>query len=169
MELDITKVLLAPGMEIPFEANVELPPQDVTGDTVTFDTISLKGTACAMDDTVRLAGTLHTTAHAPCAMCLAPANAELELDFDEVFRKDADEFVDEAFHYEGSKVPLDQLALTLVMLNLPMRFLCREDCDGGEQAQKWRADVSKSSCEDGSPSQRPFEALQHLLTKDEEV
>ena len=169
MELDISKALLSPGTEFPFAAEVTVPPQDVIGETVTFDTVSLRGHYSALDGTVRLAGELMTTARAACAMCLNPVRVPMRLDFDETFRKDANETEDEVFRYEGGKVTLDQMALTLTMLNLPMRFLCREDCDGGQTLQAYQQDIFKSSCEEESPTQRPFEALQRLLTKDEEV
>jgi uncharacterized protein len=169
MELDISKALLSPGTEFPFAVEVTVPPQDVLGETITFDPVSLHGHFSALDGTVRLAGELMTTARAACAMCLNPARVPLLLDFDETFRKEAKEIEDEAFRYEGSKVSLDQMALTLTMLNLPMRFLCREDCDGGQTLKAYQQDIFKSSCEEESPTQRPFEALQRLLTKDEEV
>ena len=169
MELDVSKALLRPGTSFPFSADVEIPPQDVTGEQVTFDPVKLEGTVCTDDGIVRLSGELTTTAHAVCCMCLKPASVPVKVSFEESFRKDANELEDEAFHYEGSKVTLDQLTLTLVMLNLPMRFLCEESCVGDEACQTVKQDISKSSCEDGSPTQRPFEALQRLLTKDEEV
>ena len=169
MELDVSKALLAPGTEFPFAAEVAVPPQDVIGETVTFDPVSLQGIFSALDGVVRLAGRLTTKAHAACALCLKPAEAPLAVDFSEEFRKDANEIEDEAFRYEGSIVTLDQLALTLVMLNLPMRFLCEENCKGSEEYRAVRQMNSKSSCEEESPTQRPFEALQRLLTKDEEV
>ena len=169
MELDVSKALLTPGTEYPFTAEVAVPPQDVVGEMVTFDPVLLKGSYSALDGTVRLAGELTTTAHAACAMCLTPTSVAMNVAFDEPFRKDANEIEDEAFHFEGNRVTLDQLALTLLMLNLPMRFLCEEDCAGSDELQAYRQEIFKSSCEEESPTQRPFEALQHLLTKDEEV
>ena len=169
MELDVSKALLAPGTEYPFAAEVTVPPQDVIGETVAFDTVTLRGHVSALDGTVRLAGELMTTARAACAMCLAPVSVPMTVGFDETFRKDAKEIEDEAFRYEGSKVTLDQMALTLLMLNLPMRFLCKENCEGDEALQAYKQDIFKSSCEEESQTQRPFEALQRLLTKDEEV
>ena len=114
-------------------------------------------------------GELRTVAHAPCARCMQPASAPVIVRFDETFRRDANETEDESFRYEGKTLPLDHMTLTLVMLNLPMRFLCKEDCEGSPEWQAWQNASPKSSCEDGSPTQRPFEALQRLLTKDEEV
>ncbi|HNW85459.1 MAG TPA: DUF177 domain-containing protein [Candidatus Limiplasma sp.] len=169
MELDVSKALLSPGTEFPFTAEVAVPPQDVIGETVTFDTVSMAGHYSAMDGAIRLQGELTTTAHALCAMCLTPVNVAMNFPFDEMFRRDANELTDDAFQYEGGKVALDQFTLTLIMLNLPMRFLCDENCEGNEAYQAFKQDISKSSCEEESPTQRPFEALQRLLTKDEEV
>lgn len=169
MELDVTKALFAPGTEFPFTVTETVPPQDVTGETVTFDPALFVGVFSAQDGAVRLAGEMTTTAHALCALCMEPADIPLTIHFDETFRKDANELEDEAFRYEGSKVPLNQLALTLIMLNLPMRFLCRKDCTGSKAYQALMQENSKGSCEEEPPTQRPFEALQRLLTKDEEV
>ncbi len=169
MELDVSKAFLTPGTEFPFSARGSLPPQDVAGETITFEDATLTGTYCVLDQSVHLKGSLQTKALGHCALCLREAEVPVRVAFAEVFRKDANETEDEAFRFEGKTVPLDQMTLTLVMLNLPMRFLCKEGCQGSKELQAWQKDHSPSSCEDGTPAQRPFEALQSLLKKDEEV
>ena len=166
MELDVTQALLKPGEAFPFEAKVRVSPQEVDNESVSFDEILLKGRVSAMEGTVRLTGNLRTTAHASCAMCLEPADYPMDIPFTEIFRKDAVETEDEAFRYEGSTVSLDHVSLTLVMLNLPMRFLCRENCRGGKALEAYST-ISKCSCQE--ETQRPFEALKRLLEEDEEV
>ena len=166
MELDVTQALLRPGEAFPFEEKVTVSPQDVNGETVSFTDVLLTGTYSAMDGAVRLKGSLSATAHAPCAMCLKDAAFPMEISFAENFRKDAVETEDEDFAYEGSKVSLDHLSLTLLMLNLPMRFICSEACDGGEEYRKYGDSAGQSLQED---TQRPFEALKQLLQEDEEV
>ena len=166
MELDVTQALLRPGEAFPFQADVSIPPQVVGSETVTLDTVRLTGTYTTMDGQVYVSGTLVTTAHAPCARCLMTVDTPLEIPFQETFRKDAVETEDEDFHYEGTAVSLDHLSLTLTMLNLPMRFLCDENCQGSKELQKYRPNP-KSSCQEDT--QRPFEALKQLLEEDEEV
>lgn len=166
MELDVTQALLKPGEAFPFQAWVSVSPQDVDRDIVTFDEAMFSGTLCAMDGVVHLEGSLSTVAHAPCAVCLENVDYPMNIGFREIFRKDAIETEDEAFRYQGSTVSLDHLSLTLLMLNLPMRFLCREDCRGGKDYQEYST-IPKSSCEE--ETQRPFEALKRLLEEDEEV
>ena len=169
MLLDVSKAFLKHGNGFPFEAEENLLPQTVVGETVTFEKVVLQGTYSVLEETVYLEGTLKTTVCAHCARCLAEMQFPLEIPFKEMFRKDADEGEDEAFQYDGKAVSLESMVLTLVMLHLPMRFLCSEDCQGNEEWQAWQRNNFKSSCEDGLPTQRPFEALQHLLKKDEEV
>jgi uncharacterized metal-binding protein YceD (DUF177 family) len=165
MQLDVTQALLRPGDAFPFEAKVAVPPQTVDRETVTFGEVALKGTYSAMDGAVVLTGSLRAKAYAACAMCLEPVEVPMELEFRETFRKDAVETEDEDFHFEGSAVTLDHLTLTLLMLNLPMRFLCEENCDGKET--QTFGSIFNSSCQEDSP--RPFEALKRLLKEDEEV
>lgn len=160
MELDLSKAFLQPATPFPFETEVTLEKQDVNGETVAFDPVRLKGTYFVVDDTVRVEGELHTVAHATCALCLGPADAEMSVAFDETFRKDANEIEDECFLYEGKSLPLDHMTLTLVMLNLPMRFICRESCAGTSEWQAWRNDVSE---EGGENVYQPFAGLEDLL------
>ena len=60
---------------------------------------------------------------------------------------------------------LAQLALTLAVLELPMRFECA-DCSAqaGDDA-----DETTRACQKETPMEHPFSALQQLLTKDQEV
>ena len=169
MELDVSKAFLTPGTEFPFEGKESMPPQNVMGETVTFDQVSLRGTYMALEDHVRLRGTLDTTAHGACARCMEPADVQIHVEFGENFRKDIDEAEAEDFRFEGKTISLTQMTLALVMLNLPMRFLCKEGCLGSEELQAWQNEYAPSSREEGTPTQRPFEALKSLLMKDEEV
>jgi uncharacterized protein len=138
----------------------------VDHETVTFDKAVLTGAYSALDGAVHLTGWLRTAAHAACALCLEPVDYPMELEFRETFRKDAVETEDEDFRFEGSAITLDHLTLTLLMLNLPMRFLCEEPCSSSKETHSYGS-ISKSSCQEDT--QRPFEALKRLLKEDEEV
>ncbi len=170
MQLDVSKAFVKPGEPLPFEAEVTLAPQELSGESVSFDPVTLKGTYTLLDDTIRLEGELSTVAHAACARCLAPAHAPIALSFAETFRKDVDEVADEDFRYEGKSVPLDHMALTLVMLNLPMRFLCAENCAADLHTQAWDEEgtVWAEDGESDAPGvYHPFEGLKDLLDGNE--
>ena len=166
MKLDVAQALRNPGQEFPFEAEQAIAPQEVTGETVTFDPAVMKGVYSAAEDgSVTLEGTLTTVAHAQCAKCLAPAQADVGADFRETFYHDGEPESDDRFVYEGSAVELERLAMFTAMLALPMRFVCREDCPG--LAAYAGQDVFTRSSQEELPGQRPFAALQQLLAEKE--
>ena len=166
MNLDVTKAFVRPMEEFPFETEVALETQDINGEKVTFDPVQMNGVFSMIDDVVTLEGKLHTVAYAPCALCMETACAPVDVEFCETFRKDADEEEDGCFRYDSKLLPLERMTLTLVLLNMPMRFQCDHDCTGGAGLTAW--DEEKTVwAEEGNGEQqgtyRPFEGLKDLL------
>lgn len=174
MPLDISKALRSPGESFSFIHEEVLPPQDIVGETVTFDNpVLMEGEFCLVEGKLRLNGRLSTIAHATCANCLNPAKYPVLVDFDEMFTQhdkftQVDDYLDETdrLAYDGPQLELHQLVLTLAVLELPIRFLCQEDCKG--LLTVTRID-DKYAGQKELPSEHPFSALQQLLTKDQEV
>ena len=175
--LDVSRALSAPGEEIPFLHRDEIPPQEVFGETVTFSDVLLTGHYAMVGESLHLTGNLTATAHGHCAGCLKPVDYPVEVPFDEIFAhlekyprpgEEAPEGEDERLVFENHSVELGHLALTLAVLELPMRFTCGEDCPALSALQP---DDSQDShaCQKDMPDQHPFSALQQLLTKDQEV
>ena len=168
MNLDVSKAFVRPMNEFPFEVEVELAPQDVNGDEVTFDAVHLEGVYSMNDDAVTLEGTLKTAAYAPCARCMEKAAAPIEVAFCETFRKDADEEEDGCFRYENKQLPLDHMTLTLVLLNMPMRFQCDHDCINGAGLTAWNEqDTVWAEEEEAQGTYRPFEGLKQMLEEEQ--
>lgn len=175
MLLDITPALRAPGEEIPFVHRDAIPPQEIFGDEVTFSQVLLTGRYSVTDERLRLWGKLTAVAHGRCAGCLKGVDYQVEAPFDESFvrvsrRPEGEEIPGEEpeWTYEGAKVELSHLAMTLAVLDLPIRFECGDDCPGfaGLPPEDTR---DTHACQKDMPDQHPFSALQQLLTKDQEV
>lgn len=172
MKLDVLHALRNPGTEYVFSVEQELSPQDVSGSEVTFDVVKLNGKLVAGEDgSVTVEGKLSTVAHSQCAKCLAPAISEVEGEFRETFIHGGDPEDDESFAYNGGAIEFDKLTLFYVMFNLPMRFLCKEDCEGlsmylgTDVTISMGDDETTSLCQDELNVQRPFAALQQLLAE----
>ena len=164
MRLDVTRALKEPGTTFHFEGTQEIPDQDVNGSTVTFDPAEIAGTYQALDDgSIIVDGTVTVVAHSPCANCLEPAQSTVSNVYRETFIHDGDPEDDEIFTYTSSAVDFSRLVLSYVMMALPMRFLCKEDCQGWRQY--WQPDEPAEEKED---KQYPFAALQQLLQQKEE-
>lgn len=177
MLLDISRALRAPGEDIPFLHRDEIPPQEVFGETIEFADVLLSGHYSFAGESLHIRGVLTVTAHGMCGGCLKPVQYPMEIEFDEIFTRQSrypkveeqpDEDEEEKLMFEGSKVELSHLALTLAVLELPMRFLCGEDCPALDAMQP-EDDTHTHACQKDMPDQHPFSALQQLLTKDQEV
>ena len=82
-----------------------------------------------------MAGRLPLTLEAPCARCLEPVSFECELDFDREFlvgrtEEEQEESMDEENYLDGYNLDVDQLVCNELLVSLPMRILCSEDCKG---------------------------------------
>ena len=179
MYLDVSQSLRAPGEAIAFTHRDEIAPQVIFGETLTFDPVLITGSFTMLDNTLRLQGRLRTAVHASCAWCLAPVIYTVDVPVDELFTRvergkgvpteentDGAED-DERLAFEGSKVELHQLALTLTLLDLPLRFVCEPECEAAKKGRQ--EDKTSHACQKELPDQHPFSALQQLLTKDQEV
>ena len=163
MKLDVSDALSHPGQEYRFSGTQAIADQEIAGDTVQLDDCETEGSFMADEDgNIAVRGKLRTVAHAPCANCLAEAQAEVENDFDEVFQRNGDPEDDEIFAYEGHEVSLDKLVMSYAVMALPIRFLCREECPGFEYRDP-------DAVRDEPGIQYPFAGLQQLLDNNEEV
>lgn len=74
-------------------------------------------------------GKVRTAVNAPCARCLKNVTYPVETEFSEVF-KDAPDGDDETYIYSGGEAELTKMLEDRILLVLPVRFLCSEDCKG---------------------------------------
>ena len=170
MMLDITAALKAPGAAIPFEHMEELPAAEILGEEVTFPEPALiTGHFSLMDDALVIRGVLKATAHATCARCLKPVTYPVQAEVDETFlrvhpREEVEEDPwEERLVFTGHKVELAHIAMTLALLDLPIRFLCDRKCPGISLESE---DPAKE--EETLDDAHPFGALKQLFTKFQE-
>ena len=125
----------------------------------------VNGSASRKGEEVRLRGKIATEIELLCGRCLAPARSPLELEFDTRFipqseaagETDNVELLTEDMGlaaFEGDSIDLDELVREQILLALPTRHLCREDCKG--LCQKCGADLNAGdcSCEQGETDPR---------------
>lgn len=125
----------------------------------------VEGSASRKGDEVRVRGKIVTEVELLCDRCLAPARAPLEVEFDTRFiprtvaASDAENvelLADDLglAAYEGDSVDVDELVREQILLALPSRNLCREECKG--LCPKCGSDLNAGacSCEQGETDPR---------------
>lgn len=162
--LDVSECTRNPGTQYRFEEEQAIAPQRITGDEITFDPVRMQGYFEADEDgNVTVDGSLAVLVHGHCANCLSETESMVEGSFRETFMRDGDPEDDEIFSYSGHELSLEKLALTYIMLNLPMRFLCREGCVGLLTYAQGQAEPLTQKDESG---RFPFAGLKDLLGED---
>lgn len=83
-----------------------------------------------------------------CARCLAPVKQTLSFDFDSIVKVDENAEVmldaDAVVIDSSNQLDVDELVMGLILMNLPMKVLCREDCKG--LCPKCGKDLNEGEC-----------------------
>jgi uncharacterized protein len=98
-----------------------------------------------------------------CARCLAPVRRAFEKRFDEEFiREDSLRGTDDAYGYAGREVDMGLVLRDAVLLEIPIRHLCREDCKS--LCPKCGRNLNAGDCACGEAlGMAPFEALEECF------
>lgn len=125
----------------------------------------VRGDASLKGEEVRVRGKIVAEVELLCDRCAAPRQAPLEVEFDTRFipqskavgETDNVELLTEDMGlaaYEGDSVDLDELVREQILLALPSRNLCREDCKGLCQKCGANLNAGQCSCEQGETDPR---------------
>ncbi|HEX4229257.1 MAG TPA: DUF177 domain-containing protein [Bryobacteraceae bacterium] len=88
---------------------------------------------------IRIRGNLTVAMEAPCDRCLEPARFAVSKAFDLVYiptpediggERAIDESGSDVGFYEGAGIELNDVLREVVLLALPMRWMCEDDCKG---------------------------------------
>ncbi len=126
------------------------------------------------DGQLSMEGFFETSIEVECSRCLQLFEYPLHIDFQEVFFQEENaDFDDEVYTFEEDKLSLDRMIIDNILLSLPAKFLCREDCKG--ICPGCGVNLNKEACrcdhsqDEADVSDSPFAQLQGLFEKDEEV
>ena len=173
MKLDITKGIQRKGIDVPFELTDVWGEDHWNGDTIAYvRPVSLSGTYMLADETVIVRGIARAVIQSPCARCLRPTQTEVEAELEEAFIRDTGEPQapdEDQYMYSGHVLELDEAVRTALLLELPSRILCKEDCRGLCDQCGADLNTNECSCQKDLTHRNPFSALASLLNEDEEV
>lgn len=130
MKIDISDILKTDGasLHVEFDENFEDIRQ--YGDIVLNAPVSMKATLTNSGGILKLDGRLKTHFTGKCSKCLKNVENDLDLKISEtiVNGKTSDDI--EAYTYEGKLVDLDRIIKDNIILSLPMKLLCQQNCKG---------------------------------------
>ena len=120
-----------------------------------------------------LTGSAELTLQIPCSRCHEPVDCPFSLDLEDELdlertEEERAEDLDEQPYVSGYTLDVDRLLSNELLLNLPMKVLCREDCKGICNRCGANLNYSTCSCDRSSPDPR-MSAIQDLFQKFKEV
>ncbi len=169
----------------PVEFDLELKPGgvDLGGEAQQVGPLGAKGRAEVIHEhrgpkdivaDIRLKGSFQGKFEVPCARCVEPVEIPLAADFDLIFRplgvdggtseRSISAPETEIGYYQEDSLLLEDVLREQVLLSLPVRTLCKEDCKGICPRCGANRNNQPCTCDEG-PSDPRWEALGGLRSR----
>lgn len=135
VRINVEEIRQSRGLALQRKVAANVPSMAFRAETIQFDgpiqlDVHIQNTGDRLWADIEAEGTLVTN----CARCLTPIKTPLNFRYSETFRRPeqqrlAEEYVRESV-YTGEELDLSDGLLEQLVLELPIRQLCREDCAG---------------------------------------
>ena len=140
MLLDLKRVFQEDDCSLPFEGEIDLSDEELYGAYPFVSPIAVKGVAENQDRVVALRYRAGFVYSRPCDRCLSEARQDFSLTFEHILAADSEQLSqqlseagsrqDELVIVSDFKLELDAIVREDIILSMPTKFLCSEDCKG---------------------------------------
>lgn len=147
MKLDLTEVFDNSVLNIEFDQSIEVDLSEV--EKAVLNPVRVKGTVYNTGDGIYLDGMLFYRYKDSCARCLTEVEGEIETEISGRILEDEESKLEESdeklIAYNKDEIFLEEIIADAVLLSMPMRILCGEDCKG--ICPKCGKDLNREKCE----------------------
>lgn len=131
MILDLKKLFVTPNAVLPIEYSLDMSQLDYSGIYPLLKPVSVSGLVSNRAGLVTLSLKMVYVFSSPCDRCGLPTTATHEVLLEKSLAPEIEsEYSDEIIIVEDMKLNLDELVYSEVLLSLPMKHLCHDDCKG---------------------------------------
>ncbi len=162
--VDVSGALKNPGSVFPFREVLSFDPCEVIGEELTFTDAVLEGEFFGADETISVRARLTANVHAHCSRCLSEVTYPVDTMTDADFSRSDDG--EDVYTFTGHQIDVKQAAFESLLLELPISFVCSEDCKGLCPVCGVNRNKSLCTCLEGAVKPNPFSALTSLLIED---
>lgn len=169
MKLDLREILDTPGAKLPFEQELDTERLDFDSVEEYMGPIEARGVIVNTAGVLTARGEINARMKCTCDRCGAEFELERKVKVDvplipaEESSDDFGDYESEAYPIEGDWLDLDDLLETEFILDMPGKFLCREDCKG--LCPKCGKNLNDGECDCRRELDPRFAALAQLLDK----
>lgn len=126
--------------------------------------VELKGEIYALGDVLTLDGTICTELDLTCSRCLSTFSHVINLPVHEEFSTNSNSEDDEVIFIEGEAIEINDIIKNNIILSLPIKKLCKEDCKGLCQHCGENLNITSCNCEKNIVDPR-LEKLKDLFSE----
>lgn len=133
MHLELKNIFSGTVNRLPFSYEMDLSDVEVNGVYPFVSPISVKGEAVSRIGGIQLAAKVEFDFSMPCDRCMEPIHKRVSYSFSHILvanLEDSEKEEEEYIQVEGDRLDLDELIRADILLELPIKYLCREDCKG---------------------------------------
>lgn len=115
------------------EIDVSFKSNNITfeGEEIVFvEPVNIKGNFTLSGDIINFDGTVRTTLNLACSRCLENFNKPIEIEIHEKFSKFDHDEDNDLIIINNDKIDFSPVIETNIILSLPMKKLCSEECKG---------------------------------------
>lgn len=166
MILDLKKLFITENYTLPIEHSVELSDVEYMGEYPLKKPVTVTGNVTNRAGLVTLSISMVYVFSAPCDRCGLPTETCHKVTLEKSLAPEiAGIDNDDIILVEDYKLDLDELVYTEVIVSLPMKHLCREDCKGICPSCGKNLNDQKCNCETKQIDPR-LQALADLLKEE---
>mgnify|MGYP005838486289 CR=1 FL=1 len=146
MRLDLSEIVKNDGASLEVQVQETISELNELVDDVTFNQpVRFNGKLVNISGILKLEGHMETGYNTKCFRCLLDLNGTLSVDVKEDIIDGRTNPDSETYTYEGNFFEIDKLIKDYVLLNLPVRHVCDEDCKG--LCYKCGSNLNVAACE----------------------
>lgn len=129
------------------EIDYRIPMDELSGISgVQFRSpVNVRGKLCNRAGVVYLSYSVDVTLSQLCDRCLKELNTDYHFEFEHIVVSSVSNDNDEYIVADGESIDMNEIAVTDLLLQLPSKFLCREDCKG--LCMVCGCDLNESECD----------------------
>ena len=166
MPLDLRQIFEVPGESKDLDCSMQLDGIEIGGANPFETPVLIKGRVENRLGVVTISYTAEYKMHYLCDRCLSDEHREYKMNFEHILLKDpnAAGASDDYILTEGNSLDLDELVVSDILLELPTKLLCKEDCKGLCSSCGKNLNEGKCGCDEKTVDPR-LEVLRQLLDK----
>ena len=131
MRLNLTKLFSEDGKILPFDYAMDLSSVELNGVHPFVSPVRVKGSVCSRDGFPVLDAEVSFDFSIPCDRCAERIDRRYHYSFSHILVKSPQDTNEDGYiEVKNDTLDLDELLREDILLELPTKFLCREDCRG---------------------------------------